>query len=154
MPIGLRAALKVACAALLKAGDHPVKAGKGALTHLVTGEIGALKGLGVDLVHRGAGVGIDSVPGKKPCIVINPRVEDWTTENLEAGRVGVEVWYKGELLSAEHQEYYVGENVDELLSLHLYGPQAGFKIGGENIYAVFKVDGEAKKLLVVTPPTK
>lgn len=97
---------------------------------------------------------VNSVPGKQPCIVINPRVEDWTTENLEAGRVGVEVWYKGELLKAEDKEYYVGENVDELLSLHLYGPKAGFEIGGENIYAVFKVDGEAKKLLVVTPPTK
>ena len=51
-------------------------------------------------------------------------------------------------------EYYIGENVDELLSLHLYGPKEGFEIGGENIFIVFKVAGEAKKLLVVTPPTK
>ena len=32
--------------------------------------------------------------------------------------------------------------------------EKGFQIGGENIYVVFKVDNEAKKLLVVTPPTK
>lgn len=97
---------------------------------------------------------INSIPNKQPCIVINPRIEGWTTENFDAGNVGVEVWYKGNLLSMSEKEYYVGENVDELLSLHLYGPKAGFEIGGENIYAVFKVDGEAKKLLVVTPPTK
>ena len=97
---------------------------------------------------------INSIPNKQPCIVINPRVEGWTTENFDAGNVGVEVWYKGNLLSMSDKEYYVGENVDELLSLQLYGPKGGFDIDGENIYAVFKVGGEAKKLLVVTPPTK
>ena len=97
---------------------------------------------------------INSIPNKQPCIVINPRVEGWTTDNLESGNVGVDVLYKGNLLSMSDKEYYVGENVDELLSLHLYGPKGGFEIGGENIYVVFKVGGEAKKLLVVTPPTK
>lgn len=97
---------------------------------------------------------IDSIEGRQPCIVINPRVEGWDTTNYDAGNVGVEVWYKGELLSLSDKEYYIGENVDELLSLQLYGPKAGFEIGGENIYIVFKVGGEAKKLLVVTPPTK
>ena len=97
---------------------------------------------------------INSIPDRQPCIVINPRVEAWTTENFEAGNVGVEVWYKGEQLKMSDKEYYIGENVDELLSLQLYGPKAGFEIGGENIYVVFKVGDEAKKLLVVTPPTK
>ena len=97
---------------------------------------------------------IDAIPEKEPCIVINPRVENWTTENYKAGNIGVEVWYKNELLKMSDNEYYVGENVDELLSLHLYGPKEGFEVGGENIYVVFKVGGEAKKLLVVTPPTK
>lgn len=97
---------------------------------------------------------INSIPDRQPCIVINPRVEGWTTENYEAGNVGVEVWYKGAQLKMSDKEYYIGENVDELLSLQLYGPKAGFEIGGENIYVVFKVAGEARKLLVVTPPTK
>lgn len=97
---------------------------------------------------------INSIVDRVPCIVINPRVEGWTTDNLESGNVGVDVWYKGALLEMQKNEYYIGENVDELLSLQLYGPKSGFEIGGENIYVVFKVDGEAKKLLVVTPPTK
>lgn len=97
---------------------------------------------------------INSIPDRQPCIVINPRVEDWTTENYEAGNVGVEVWYKDKQLTMSENEYYIGENVDELLSLQLYGPKDGFKVGGENIYVVFKVGGEAKKLLVVTPPVK
>jgi hypothetical protein len=86
--------------------------------------------------------------------VINPRIEGWDTLNHDKGNVGVEVWYKGRLLKMSDNEYYIGENVDELLSLQLYGPKEGFQIGGENIYVVFKVDNEAKKLLVVTPPTK
>ena len=99
---------------------------------------------------------VNSIPNKQPYIVINPRVEGWTTDNLKTGAVGVEVWYEGRLLRTDEdvKEYYVGENVDELLALHLYGLKDGFKIGGENIYVVFKVGGEAKKLLVVTPPTK
>lgn len=97
---------------------------------------------------------INSIEGRQPCIVINPRIEGWDTSNYDAGNVGVEVWYKGELLSLSDNEYYIGENVDELLSLQLYGPKEGFEIGGDNIYIVFKVGGEAKKLLVVTPPTK
>ncbi|MBO7262915.1 MAG: DUF5003 domain-containing protein [Alistipes sp.] len=97
---------------------------------------------------------INSIPDREPCIVINPRIEGWSTANYENGEVGVDVWYKGELLKMSDKEYYIGENVDELLSLQLYGPKSGFEIGGENIYVVFKVGGEAKKLLVVTPPTK
>lgn len=97
---------------------------------------------------------INSIPDRQPCIVINPRIEGWDTLNHDEGNVGVEVWYKGRLLKMSDKEYYIGENVDELLSLQLYGPKEGFQIGGENIYVVFKVGNEAKKLLVVTPPTK
>ena len=97
---------------------------------------------------------INSIVDRQPCIVINPRVEGWTTKSYEDGNVGVEVWYNDRQLSMSDKEYYIGENVDELLSLQLYGPKEGFKIGGENIYIVFKVDGQAKKLLVVTPPVK
>ena len=97
---------------------------------------------------------INTIADRQPCIVINPRIEGWTTENHEAGNVGVEVWYKDRQLAMSDKEYYIGENVDELLSLQLYGPKEGFAVGGENIYIVFKVGGEAKKLLVVTPPVK
>lgn len=97
---------------------------------------------------------LNSIPNKAPCIVINPRIEGWTTAGYDAADASVEVWYKGRELSMSDKEYYVGENVDELLSLQLYGPKEGFEIGGENIYVVFKVGGEAKKLLVVTPPAK
>lgn len=97
---------------------------------------------------------INSIVDRQPCIVINPRVEGWTTKSYEDGNVGVEVWYNDRQLSMSDKEYYIGENVDELLSLQLYGPKEGFKIGGENIYIVFKVEGQAKKLLVVTPPVK
>ena len=97
---------------------------------------------------------LNSIPNKAPCIVINPRIEGWTTAGYDAADASAEVWYKGRELSMSDKEYYVGENVDELLSLQLYGPKEGFEIGGENIYVVFKVGGEAKKLLVVTPPAK
>lgn len=97
---------------------------------------------------------VNSLEGRKPGIVINPRIEGWDTENYDLGNATVEVKYKNELLKMSNDEFYIGENVDELLSLQLNGPKAGFEIGGENIYITFKVNGEAKKLLVVTPPTE
>ena len=97
---------------------------------------------------------VNSIPGKIPSIVINPRIEGWNTANYDTGIASAEVWYKDELLKVSDKEYYIGENVDELLSLELSGPKEGFEIGGENIYIVFKVNNEAKKLLVVTPPTE
>lgn len=101
---------------------------------------------------------VNSIEGYNPGIVINPRIEGWNTEGYDDGVVSADVWYKGEKLQMKEDEkyfiYYIGENVDELLALYLNGPKAGFDINGENIYIVFKVNGEAKKLLVVTPPTK
>ena len=97
---------------------------------------------------------VNSLEGRVPGIVINPRIEGWDTANYDLGNATVEVKYKNELLKASDDEFYIGENVEELLALQLNGPKAGFEIGGENIYIIFKVDGEAKKLLIVTPPTK
>lgn len=97
---------------------------------------------------------VNSLEGRKPGIVINPRIEGWNTENYDLGNATVEVKYKNESLKMSNDEFFIGENVDELLALQLNGPKAGFEIGGENIYILFKVNGEAKKLLIVTPPTK
>ena len=97
---------------------------------------------------------VNPLQGRQPGIVINPRIEGWDTENYDLGNATVEVKYKNELLKMSNDEFYIGENVDELLAIQLNGPKAGFEIGGENIYILFKVNGEAKKLLVVTPPTK
>lgn len=94
---------------------------------------------------------INSVAGKRPGIIVDPRIEGWDTAAYEAGSASAEVWYKGAKLKISEGEYYIGENKDEVLALHLWGPNAGFD---ENVYILFKVNGEAKKLLVVTPPTK
>lgn len=94
---------------------------------------------------------INSVEGKRPGIIIDPRIEEWTTSNYEGGNASAEVFYKGERLKISEGEYYIGENKDEILALHLWGPNAGFT---ENVYIVFKVGGVARKLLVVTPPAK
>lgn len=94
---------------------------------------------------------INSVTGKRPGIIIDPRIENWNTIAYESGSASAEVWYKGEKLKISEGEYYIGENKDEVLALHLWGPNVGFE---ENVYIVFMVDGVAKKLLVVTPPTK
>lgn len=94
---------------------------------------------------------VNSVEGKRPGIIIDPRIEEWTTPNYEGGNASAEVWYKGEKLKISEGEYYIGENNDERLALHLWGPNAGFT---ENVYIVFKSGDQAKKLLVVTPPAK
>ena len=94
---------------------------------------------------------IDSIDGKKPGIVIDPRIENWTTEAFEEGAASAEVYYKGNKLKISENEYYLGENKDEKMALHLWGPKEEFT---ENVYVVFKVNGQAKKLLVVTPPSK
>ena len=49
-------------------------------------------------------------------------------------------------------EYYTGENTDENMAIYLWGPKDGWK--EENVHIIFKVGDQAKKLLVVTPPTK
>lgn len=91
----------------------------------------------------------NSVPDKKPGIIINPLIEAWTTLNQESGIATVEVWHAGQQLKISDGEYYVGENKDEELAIHLWGPKDGFT---EDVHIIFKVDGVAKKLLVVTPP--
>lgn len=92
---------------------------------------------------------VNSIADKKPGIVIDPRIEGWTTELHESGNATAEVWYKDELLKISDDEYYIGENKDERLSLFLWGPKSDFT---ENVYIVFKTNGTPRKLLVVTPP--
>lgn len=94
---------------------------------------------------------VNSIEGKNPGIIIDPRVENWTTENYEHGNASAEVWYMGEKLKISENEYYIGENKDEVLALHLWSPKEGFT---DNVYVVFTVSGVAQKLLVVTPPVK
>lgn len=94
---------------------------------------------------------INSIDGKRPGIVIDPRIENWTTEKFEEGTATVEAYYKGEKLKISDDEYYLGENKDEVMAFYLWGPKEDYT---ENVYIVFKVNGEAKKLLVVTPPAK
>lgn len=95
---------------------------------------------------------VNSVEGKKPGIVIDPRIENWTTLMFEDGNATAEVYHMGEKLKISDDEYYLGENKDENMALYLWGPKSGWQ--SEPVYIVFKVNGEAKKLLVVTPPAK
>ena len=94
---------------------------------------------------------VNSIAGKKPGIIIDPRIEQWTTMAFEEGAASAEVYYKGERLKISEDEYYLGENKDEKMSLHLWGPNEGFE---DNVYIVFNVNGVVKKLLVVTPPVR
>ena len=93
---------------------------------------------------------VNSVEGKKPGIVIDPRIEGWTTAAFDEGSATAEVYHNGELLKISEDEYYLGENKDEQMALYLWGPKSGWM--DEDVYIIFKVDGVAKKLLVVTPP--
>ena len=58
----------------------------------------------------------------------------------------------GEKLKISDDEYYLGENKDERMALYFWGPKDGWQ--NESVYILFKVDGQAEKLLVVTPPAK
>lgn len=89
--------------------------------------------------------------GKVPGLVIDPRIEGWNTDTFSEGVATAEFYYQGERLKSSDKEFEMGENKDEVMAATLYGPKAGFV---ENVYIVFKVDGVAKKLLVVTPPTE
>lgn len=95
---------------------------------------------------------VNSVANKKPGIVIDPRIEQWTTAAFEEGTATAEVYHNGEKLKMSDDEYYLGENKDEKMALYLWGPKNGWQ--DENVYIVFKVNEEVKKLLVVTPPAK
>jgi hypothetical protein len=90
-----------------------------------------------------------SIENKIPGIIIDPRTEGWNTANYEQGVATVELYSNGERLTSKEVEYMVGENKDEVMALHLYGFKENFV---SDIDVVFKVNGEAKKLLVVTPP--
>lgn len=94
---------------------------------------------------------VNPIVGKRPGIIIDPRIEGWTTENFEVGTATAEIWYDGEQLKISEDEYYIGENKDEVLAIHLWGPNEGFV---NDVHVVFKCGNEAKKLLVVTPPTE
>lgn len=94
---------------------------------------------------------VNAVDGKHPGIIIDPRIEGWTTATQESGRATAELWFKERQLKISEGEYYMGENKDEVMAIHLWGPNDNFD---EEVYVVFKLDGITKKLLVVTPPTK
>ena len=94
---------------------------------------------------------VNAVEGKRPGIIIDPRIEEWTSATQESGRATAELHYKGRLLKISENEYYMGENKDEVMAIHLWGPNDNFD---EEVYILFKLDGKAEKLLVVTPPTK
>lgn len=94
---------------------------------------------------------VNSIEDKRPGVIIDPRMAEWTTETCETGRATAEVIYKGERLKISENEYYMGENKDERMAIHLWGPNSGYT---EDVYVIFKVDGVAQKMLVVTPPAK
>ena len=94
---------------------------------------------------------VNTVEGKKPGIIIDPRIEGWNTSTQESGRATAELYYKGNRLKISEGEYYMGENKDEVMAIHLTGPVSDFT---EEVYVLFKLDGKVEKLLVVTPPTK
>ena len=95
---------------------------------------------------------IDAIEGKRPGIVIDPRIEKWTTAAFDEGTASAEVYYKGEKLKISEDDYYLGENKDEKMALYLWYPKA--EPFTENVYIIFKAGDVAAKLLVVTPVTK
>lgn len=95
---------------------------------------------------------VNSVEGKKPGIIVNPLIEGWDTANYDKGLVGVQVMHGEQMLKISDGEYYIGENSDEELAIHLWGPKSGWN--NENLVIAFKLNDEVKRVLVVTPPTK
>lgn len=95
---------------------------------------------------------IDPIAGKRPGIVIDPRIELWTTATFDQGTATAEVYYKGAKLKISEDDYYLGENKDEKMALYLWYPSS--EPFTENVYILFKVGDTTKKMLVVTPTTK
>ncbi len=91
------------------------------------------------------------IEGKRPGVVIDPRTEGWNSESFEQGTASVELYCNGEQLTIKEADFMLGENTDEIISLHFYGMNGVFD---SNVEILFKVGQEAKKLLVVTPPAK
>lgn len=94
---------------------------------------------------------VNPVEGKIPGVIIDPRIEEWTILSHEAGIASVELWYGERQMKISDGEFYVGENKDEVLSVHLWGPKDGWNEC--NVHILFKVDNQIKKVLVVTPPS-
>lgn len=87
---------------------------------------------------------------KTPGIIIDPRIEGWNTETFSSGNATVEFYYHGERMKQSEGEFEMGENKDEVMAARLIGPSEGFE---DEVYAVFKLNDQPIKLLVVTPPT-
>lgn len=96
---------------------------------------------------------VNPVDNKRPGIIVDPRIENWTTATYEAGIASAEVWLGDRQLKMSEGEYYMGENTEERMSIHLWGPKEGWT-SSDDMIVIFKVDGVAKKILVVTPPTQ
>lgn len=93
---------------------------------------------------------VNPVENKRPGIIIDPRVENWTTATYEEGIASAEVWHGEKQLKMSEGEFYMGENTEERMAIHLWGPNDEWN--GENVVVLFKVDNVVKKILVVTPP--
>jgi hypothetical protein len=94
---------------------------------------------------------VNPVDNKRPGVIVDPRIENWTTQTFEQGIASAEVWLGDKQLKMSEGEYYLGENTDERMAIHLWGPNDGWN--GQNMVVIFKVNNEAKKILVVTPPS-
>lgn len=89
------------------------------------------------------------IDGKSPGIIIDPRIEGWDTDSCEQGTATTEFYYRGALLTNQTANYMIGENKEDVMAAHLYGLKVEFT---DDVHILFKVNGQAKKLLVVTPP--
>jgi hypothetical protein len=95
---------------------------------------------------------VNPIAGKTPGVIINPLIEGWDTTGHDKGIAGVEVIHSERTLKVSEGEYYIGDNTDEELSVHLWGPKGGWN--GEDVVIVFKINNIAQKVLVVTPPAQ
>ena len=95
---------------------------------------------------------VNPVEDKRPGVIVDPRIENWATANYEDGTATAEVWLGDNPLKMSEGEYYIGENTEERLAIHLWGPNDGWN--GQNMVVVFKVYNQVKKILVVTPPAQ
>jgi hypothetical protein len=66
------------------------------------------------------------VENKRPGIIIDPRVENWTTATYEEGIASAEVWLGEKQLKMSEGEFYMGENTIDrqiFISRHLRSAQ-------------------------------
>lgn len=94
---------------------------------------------------------VNPVDGKTPGVIVNPLIEGWDIMGYDTGSATAEVVMGERNLKMSEGEFYIGENTDEELAVHLWGPKGGWS--SENVVIIFKVDNIAKKILVVTPPS-